>query len=102
VGIAGRPARGRGNAGSLSRARVEEELGIAVEIGPLLDCWVYEVSPQKEVVIVTYGLRRRDKNALRVSGEHSRIGLFSIEQLEQVPLPRGYHRAIRVWRNRLV
>jgi mutator protein MutT len=39
---------------------VSEELGITVDVGPLLDCWVYEVLPQKEVVIVTYGLRRRD------------------------------------------
>ena len=76
---------------------VSEELGITVDIGPLLDCWVYEVLPQREVVIVTYGLRRHDKSDLRVSGEHRRIGLFSIDQIDRIPLPRGYHRAIRAW-----
>jgi mutator protein MutT len=77
---------------------VNEELGIAVDIGPLLDCWVYEVLPQREVVIVTYGVRRRDVGHLRVSEEHSRIGLFEIDQIDRIPLPRGYHRAIRAWR----
>jgi mutator protein MutT len=81
---------------------VGEELGIIVEVGPLLDCWIYEVLPQKEVVIVTYGLRRRDESDLRVSEEHRRIGLFSIDQIARIPLPRGYHRAVRAWGNRLV
>jgi len=76
---------------------VSEELGITVEVGPLLDCWVYEVLPQREVVIVTYGLRGRDNGDLRVSEEHRRIGLFSIDQIDQIPLPRGYHRSVRAW-----
>jgi len=82
--------------GCLAR-EVGEELGGAVEIGSLLDCWVYEVFPKREVVIVTYGLRRRGKGDLRVSGEHRRIGLFSIDQIDQSPLPRGYHHAVRAW-----
>ena len=78
---------------------VGEELGIIVEVGRLLDCWVYEVSPGREVVIVTYGLRRRDRGDLRVSQEHRRIGLFSLDQIDRIPLPRGYHRAVRAWRS---
>jgi mutator protein MutT len=73
---------------------VEEELGIETEIGPLLDCWVYEVLPQREVFIVVYGLQRRDKRDLCVSNEHRRIGLFSLDQIDRIPLPRGYHRAV--------
>jgi 8-oxo-dGTP pyrophosphatase MutT (NUDIX family) len=76
---------------------VEEELGMAPEIGPLLDCWVYEVLPKREVLIVTYGLDRRDSSALRVSAEHRRIGLFSLDQIDRIRLPRGYRRAIRAW-----
>jgi mutator protein MutT len=78
-----------------------EELGIAVDVGPLLDCWVYEVLQEKEVVIVTYGLRRRDDSAFRVSPEHSRVGLFDVDQIDRIPLPRGYHRAVRAWENLL-
>jgi 8-oxo-dGTP pyrophosphatase MutT (NUDIX family) len=82
--------------GCLAR-EVEEELGIATEIGPLLDCWLYEVLPDREVLIVTYGLHRRDEEPLRISSEHRRIGFFSIDEIERIPLPRGYHRAIRAW-----
>jgi mutator protein MutT len=76
---------------------VKEELGIAVEIGPLLDCWLFEVLPKREVLIVTYGLRRHDHGALRVSEEHRRIGLFPLDQLDRIPLPRGYHLAVHAW-----
>src|SRR5712671_6995055 len=92
----GRLEPGETPEGCLAR-EVGEELGIAVEVGPLLDCWVYEVFPKREVVVVTYGLRRRDKGDLRVSEEHRRIGLFSIDQIDRIPLPRGYHRAVRAW-----
>jgi mutator protein MutT len=80
---------------------VSEELGITVEVGPLLDCWVYEVLPQRAVVIVTYGLCRRDNGDLRVSEEHCQIGLFSVDEIDRIPLPRGYHRAVRAWGNRV-
>jgi mutator protein MutT len=76
---------------------VGEELGIAVEVGPVLDCWVYEVFPQREVVIVSYGLRRRGPGELRASEEHRRIGLFRLDEIGRIALPRGYHRAICAW-----
>jgi hypothetical protein len=59
------------------------------------------VLSQRAVVIVTYGLRRRDNGDLRVSEEHSRIGLFSIAEIDRIPLPRGYRRAVRAWGNRV-
>jgi hypothetical protein len=86
---------------AVSRGKVGEELGIAVEVGPLLDCWVYEAFPKREVVMVTYGLRRRDKGDLRVSEEHRRIGLFGSDQIDRISLPCGYHRAVRAWRHLL-
>lgn len=92
----GRLEPGETPEGCLAR-EIGEELGITIHIGPLLDCWVYQVLPQREVLIVTYGLRRRGQGELRISGEHRRIGLFSLDQIGRIPLPRGYHRAIRAW-----
>jgi mutator protein MutT len=92
----GRLEPGETPEGCLAR-EVSEELGVTVEVGALLDCWVYEVLPKREVVIVTYGLYRRDNCDLRVSEEHRRIGLFSLDQIDRIPLPRGYHRAVRAW-----
>src|SRR5262249_3185737 len=36
---------------------INEELAIDVAADELLDCWLYEVLPGREVVIVTYGCR---------------------------------------------
>jgi mutator protein MutT len=80
---------------------VTEELGIAVDVVALLDCWVYQVFPEKGVVIVAYGLRRRDDSDLRVSPEHFRVGLFDVDQIDRISLPHGYHRAVRAWENLL-
>ena len=33
-----------------------EELGAVVGIAGIIDCWVYEVLPGREIVIVTYGV----------------------------------------------
>jgi 8-oxo-dGTP pyrophosphatase MutT (NUDIX family) len=50
-----------------------EELGAVVEVTRIIDCWLYEVLPQREVVIITYGVKRSDEGELRVSHEHRRF-----------------------------
>jgi ADP-ribose pyrophosphatase YjhB (NUDIX family) len=74
-----------------------EELGAVVEVARIIDCWVFEVLPQREVVIVTYGVKRRDAGELRVSDEHRRSGLFTPDEIEVLPIPEGYRRSIRAW-----
>jgi 8-oxo-dGTP pyrophosphatase MutT (NUDIX family) len=37
---------------------IDEELALAVEVGPILDAWVYPVPPGVDVLIVTYGCGR--------------------------------------------
>jgi 8-oxo-dGTP pyrophosphatase MutT (NUDIX family) len=74
-----------------------EELGIAVTVGPILDCWVYEVIPGRHVVIVTYGVARADRAALRHSAEHRRSGCFTLAEIATLPMPEGYRRSIRDW-----
>jgi 8-oxo-dGTP pyrophosphatase MutT (NUDIX family) len=74
-----------------------EELGTVVEVAGIIDCWLYEVLPQREVVIITYGVKRRDEGELRVSDEHRRFGLFIPHEIEALPMPEGYRRSIRAW-----
>ncbi len=74
-----------------------EELGADVVVGAILDCWVYEVLPHRDVTVVTYGVRRTDRRTLRASDEHRRFGLFSIGELDGLPMPDGYRRSIRAW-----
>ena len=74
-----------------------EELGAVVVVAGIIDCWVYEVLPGLKVVIVTYGVARRDREELRVSDEHRRFGLFNLHEIEALPIPEGYRRSIRAW-----
>jgi 8-oxo-dGTP pyrophosphatase MutT (NUDIX family)/GNAT superfamily N-acetyltransferase len=74
-----------------------EELGTEIIVDAILDCWVYPVLPQREVVIVTYGVRRSDARPLRASFEHRGFGTFAIGELDDLPMPEGYRRSIRSW-----
>jgi 8-oxo-dGTP pyrophosphatase MutT (NUDIX family)/GNAT superfamily N-acetyltransferase len=76
---------------------VAEELGIGVAVEAIVDSWVYEVLPRREVLIVTYGLRRTDDSEMRISSEHRRLGLFPPAELDASPITEGYRRSIRAW-----
>ena len=74
-----------------------EELGAVVEVTRIIDCWLNEVLSQREVVIITYGVKRSDEGELRVSHEHRRFGLFTPHEIETLPISEGYRRSIRAW-----
>ena len=79
---------------------IREELAIDVGAETLLDCWLYEVLPGREVVIVTYGCRYAGDGVVRMSHEHSAVGLFDVAEIAGLPMPEGYRRSIRDWRQR--
>ena len=76
---------------------VAEELGVGVAVEAILDSWVYEVLPKREVLIVTYGLRCTDDSEMRVSSEHRRLGLYAPAELDALPIAEGYRRSVRAW-----
>jgi 8-oxo-dGTP pyrophosphatase MutT (NUDIX family) len=69
-----------------------EELGAVVEIARIIDCWLHKVLPQCEVVIITYGVGRCDREELHVSDEYRRFGLFRLNEVEALAIPQGYRR----------
>jgi mutator protein MutT len=79
---------------------IREELAIDVAAEELLDCWLYEVLPGREVVIVTYGCRYEGDGAVRMSYEHSAVGQFDLAEIDGLPMPEGYRRSIRDWHRR--
>ena len=81
--------------GSCLAREFAEELAAAVLVETILDCWVYGVRPRREVMIVTYGVRRVNQGPLRVTNEHRRFGLFALGELDGLPMPEGYRRSIR-------
>jgi 8-oxo-dGTP pyrophosphatase MutT (NUDIX family) len=76
---------------------LEEELALAAEIGPLLDCWRYPVLPGKEVLIVTFGILPVGDRELRLSQEHKELGRFGPAAIGGLNMPEGYRRSIRDW-----
>src|SRR5262249_28061884 len=66
----------------------------------LLDAWLYEVLPGREVLIVTYGCRYDGGGDVRMSDEHNAVGLFDIAEIDGLPMPEGYRRSIRDWHRR--
>jgi mutator protein MutT len=76
---------------------IEEELGLAVECAAILDSWVYEIRPDANVLIVTYGCRLVKAAPLRLSHEHKELGLFGAAELDALVMPAGYRRSIRAW-----
>ena len=79
---------------------IREELAIEVAADELLDCWLYEVLPGRHVVIVTYGCGYDGDGDVRMSDEHSAVGLFDLAQIDGLPMPEGYRRSIRDWHRR--
>jgi hypothetical protein len=78
-----------------SSANLPKELGAEIVADGILDCWLYQVLPGKEVLIVTYAVRRVDRREFRVSREHRRFGVFAVSELAGLAMPEGYRRSIR-------
>ena len=90
----GRPEPGEDAATALAR-EFAEELGAEIIVGPIVDCWNFEVLPGRHVTIVTYAVARAERGELMISDEHRRLGWFALGELGALPLPEGYRRSIR-------
>lgn len=74
---------------------IHEELSIPAKVSDLLDAWVYTVFPSVEVVMLTYHCHVDIDAMPKISHEHKEIGFFKLAQLDEIPLPNGYKKAIR-------
>lgn len=68
---------------------IAEELSLCVEVGALLDAYLFEVIPGKQVFVCTYRCTLVGEFAPKLSHEHVGIGLFSMGELPS-NLPQGY------------
>lgn len=80
---------------------ISEELNLHVEVGPLLDAYVYEVVEGRHVLVVVYGCFVGDLSGMKISGEHQEFGFFGAGGMESINLPEGYRKAIRAWREHM-
>lgn len=79
---------------------IAEELAVTVEIEELLDCWRYPVLADREVLIVTYGVKPLAEAELLLSHEHKALGRFPLAEIAGLRMPEGYRRSIRHWADR--
>lgn len=83
---------------------IEEELGLKSVVNGILDTWLFEVLPGKQVFIVTYACLVTDEIAaeqLQISHEHKEVGLFSLEAALALNMPDGYKRSLSNYTNQL-
>jgi 8-oxo-dGTP pyrophosphatase MutT (NUDIX family) len=76
---------------------IAEELALTVTADALVDAWVYAVTPQSNVLVVTFGCSVVGSGEPRLSGEHDDLGLFRLDELDALALPDGYRRSIHRW-----
>lgn len=76
---------------------IEEELGLAAKIGPLLDAWVYHIFEGRDVLILTYGCLPTPFSQVTHSPEHKEVGLFRPEEISALRMPEGYKKSIQAW-----
>jgi 8-oxo-dGTP pyrophosphatase MutT (NUDIX family) len=75
----------------------EEELALQIEPLSIIDSYLFEVIPSRNVFIVTYGCRLRGQFKPVLSEEHSAFGLHALADLGRITLPTGYARSIKSW-----
>jgi 8-oxo-dGTP pyrophosphatase MutT (NUDIX family)/ribosomal protein S18 acetylase RimI-like enzyme len=76
---------------------ITEELGLRVEPTALLDAWVYCITPEVRVLIVTYGCSETVEVEAVLSHEHKQLRWFPLSEVPALRMPEGYKASIRSW-----
>jgi 8-oxo-dGTP pyrophosphatase MutT (NUDIX family) len=84
---------------------INEETGWIVEVGPILDSWMYYIDQvERNVFIVTYGAHltagQEDVEPI-LSHEHKQVGLFTEDEATGLVMPAGYKTSVATWFERL-
>jgi mutator protein MutT len=80
---------------------IREELGLEVTAAALLDTWVYTVTPEARVLIVTYGCVEVTPREVVLSHEHRQVAWFPLLELAGLRMPEGYRSSVGCWAERL-
>jgi 8-oxo-dGTP pyrophosphatase MutT (NUDIX family) len=76
---------------------MREELSIDVVIESLVDVWLYRITRDVQVLIVTYGCLVGGTSTLCFSNEHKELCLVDPVEVSALPMPAGYARSIQLW-----
>jgi 8-oxo-dGTP pyrophosphatase MutT (NUDIX family) len=76
---------------------ISEELDLHVKPTVLVDTWVYTITAEVRVLVVTYGCCETDEVEARLGDEHKQLRWLPLSQLPDLPMPEGYKASIRRW-----
>src|SRR5262245_43969023 len=76
---------------------ITEELGLQVHPTSLLDTWVYQITPEVRVLIVTYGCSETAELEAVLSHEHKQLHWFPLSEVGELRMPQGYKISIFSW-----
>ena len=79
------------------RREILEETTLEVATKTLIDAWLYQVAPEGEVLILTYGCELLGEADIAISHEHNDGQFFDLGELPGLVLPAGYKRSIERW-----
>lgn len=76
---------------------ISEELNLNCSVSKLIDVWMYNILNKVNVFIVTYLCEKLIINTeiLKISHEHKELGLFSIDEIDNLNMPQGYKNSIK-------
>jgi 8-oxo-dGTP pyrophosphatase MutT (NUDIX family) len=75
---------------------IQEELNISVSVSNILDSWLYHITEETHVVIITYVcITNAVITDLKVSAEHKSLRLFDPKDIFDLCMPEGYKATIR-------
>lgn len=78
---------------SALRREILEELGLEVQVGELVDSWIYDVE-DKRVLILTFACSAERPALLTHSDEHTDVAELGLAALQEQSIPQGYLRSI--------
>jgi 8-oxo-dGTP pyrophosphatase MutT (NUDIX family) len=76
---------------------IAEELRLQIAATTLLDTWVYCITPEVRVLIVTYGCSERVEADAVLSHEHKQLRWFPLSHVPALRMPAGYKASIHSW-----
>jgi len=75
---------------------VDEELGWMVKTSCMLNAWVYEITPERHTLVMTYLAEYDGDQEPSVSDEHKEVALFAPQEIPDLNMPQGYKDSIRL------
>lgn len=80
---------------------IAEELQLDARPASIIDSWVYSITSDVHVLIVTYGCTEVSEADAVPSHEHKRLRWFPLSEVPALRMPEGYKASIRSWANAL-